>query len=131
MRTILVADDDLSFRELVVELLRDGGYGALAAEDGLDAWNRLQKGPVDMAVLDLNMPRMDGLELTRRIRRDERLSSMPILMLTIRSMVDDQVAGYDRGADDYITKPFDSQLLLARVRALERRLIDKKREETR
>jgi DNA-binding response OmpR family regulator len=125
MKTILVADDDAMFRELVTEILRQGGYRVLAVEDGQAAWELMQKQAVDLAVLDLNMPRMDGLELTRTVRKDARYKDLPILMLTIRALVDDQVAGYDRGADDYLTKPFDNQMLLARVRVLERRILQK------
>lgn len=124
MRTILVAEDDEIFRELLVEILSQSGYAVLAAKDGQEAWELIQKAPADMAVLDLNMPRMDGMELTRRIRSDARLSGMPILMLTIRSLVDDQLSGFERGADDYLNKTFDPKMLLARLRVLERRLLD-------
>ena len=123
MKTILVADDDQMFRELVTEVLAQGGYKVLAAEDGLAAWNLLQKKKADMAVLDLNMPNMDGLELTRKLRGDARFKDMPVLMLTIRAMIEDQVSGYDRGADDYLTKPFENKMLLARMRVLERRIL--------
>ena len=125
MRTVLVVDDDEMFRELVTEILTQGGYRVVRAQDGLAAWNLLQKGAdkVDMAVLDLNMPNMDGLELTRKIRDDVRYKDLPILLLTVRSMVEDQVSGYERGADDYLTKPFDSKMLLARVKVLERRIL--------
>ncbi len=124
MRTILVADDDEMFRELAIEIVSSSGYTVLAAKDGQEAWELIQKTPADMAVLDLNMPRMDGMELTRRIRADERFRTMPILMLTIRALVDDQVSGFERGADDYLTKPFDQKMLLARLRILERRILD-------
>ncbi len=123
MKTILVADDDQMFRELVTEVLTQGGYRVLAAQDGLAAWNLLQKKKADMAVLDLNMPNMDGLELTRKLRGDARFKDMPVLMLTIRAMIEDQVSGYDRGADDYLTKPFENKMLLARMRVLERRIL--------
>ena len=123
MRTVLIADDDAMFRELVAEILKLGGYKVVSAEDGQVAWNLMQKQKVDIAVLDLNMPNMDGLELTRKIRSDARYKGLPVLMLTIRAMLDDQVAGYDRGADDYLTKPFDNKMLLARVRVLERRIL--------
>ncbi|MFA6030032.1 MAG: response regulator [Elusimicrobiota bacterium] len=123
MRTIIVADDDSMFRELVTEILKQGGYKVLAAEDGLAAWNLMQKQKVDLAVLDLNMPNMDGLELTKKIRGDARYKDLPVLMLTIRALIEDQVAGYDRGADDYLTKPFDNKMLLTRVKVLERRIL--------
>jgi DNA-binding response OmpR family regulator len=125
MRTVLVVDDDDMFRELVTEILTKGGYRVLRAPDGLAAWNILQKKneKVDMAVLDLNMPNMDGLELTHKIRDDARYKDMPVLLLTVRALVEDQVSGYDRGADDYLTKPFDSRMLLARIKVLERRIL--------
>ena len=123
MRTLLVVDDDTMFRELIAEVLENAGYRVISAIDGQDGWDRLQVERADMAVLDLNMPRKDGLELTKMIRSDERYRTMPILMLTIQSQVEDQVSGYARGADDYLTKPFDLQMLVARVRVLERRLL--------
>ena len=125
MRTVLVVDDDEMFRDLVTEILSQGGYRVVRAQDGQAAWNLLQKGEekVEMAVLDLNMPNMDGLELTRKIRDDARYKDLPILLLTVRAMVEDQVSGYERGADDYLTKPFDSKMLLARVKVLERRIL--------
>ncbi|MDE2293758.1 MAG: response regulator [Elusimicrobia bacterium] len=119
--TVLVADDDEMFRELVTEILTQGGYAVVRAEDGQAAWDMMQRKKVDIAVLDLNMPRMDGLELTRKIRDDAKYRDLPVLMLTVRAMVEDQVSGYERGADDYLTKPFDSKMLLARVKVLERR----------
>ena len=123
MKTILVADDDEMFRDLVTEILTQGGYRVVRAKDGQAAWELMQKHPVDMAVLDLNMPNMDGLELTRKIRDDAKYRDLPILMLTVRSLVEDQVSGYERGADDYLTKPFESKMLLARMKVLERRIL--------
>ena len=127
MRTVLVVDDDDMFRDLCKEILTQGGYKVITAEDGAVAWKILQRKDVkvDMAVLDLNMPNMDGLELSRNIRDDARYQNLPILMLTVRAMVEDQVSGYDRGADDYLTKPFDSKMLLARIKVLERRILKK------
>ncbi len=123
--TVLVADDDEMFRELVTEILTQGGYAVVRAEDGQAAWEAMQRKKVDIAVLDLNMPRMDGLELTRKIRDDAKYKDLPVLLLTVRAMVEDQVSGYDRGADDYLTKPFDSKMLLTRVKVLERRALKK------
>jgi DNA-binding response OmpR family regulator len=121
MATVLVADDDEMFRELVTEILTQGGYSVVRVMDGAQGWEALQKKKIDLAVLDLNMPNMDGLELTRKIRDDVKLKDLPILMLTVRALVEDQVSGYEKGADDYLTKPFDSKMLLARVKVLERR----------
>lgn len=122
-RTVLVAEDDAGLRALLRLLLEEGGYHAVMCEDGRAAWDRLQQGGIDIAVLDIGMPEMDGLELCRRIRSNESLKQMPIVMLTIRALVEDQVHGYGGGADDYVTKPFSSDVLLARIRSLERRLL--------
>ena len=90
-RTVLVVDDDEMFRDLVNEILTQAGYKVIRAMDGQEAWNLLQKGDtqVDMAVLDVNMPNMDGLELSRKIRDDARYKDLPILMLTVRAMVEE------------------------------------------
>ena len=122
-RKVLLAEDDPVFRELVSDILQEAGYEVLAGENGQEALDLLLTRGADMAVLDLNMPVMDGLELTRRIRSDENLKEMPILMLTVRSYVEDQITGFDRGADDYLTKPFDRKMLIARLRVLERRIL--------
>jgi two-component system phosphate regulon response regulator PhoB len=123
MRKVLVADDDDHFRELVTTIVREAGYDVAAAHDGQEGWEAIERGGIDMAVLDLNMPRLTGMELTKRIRTDKKTCEMPILMLTVRSLVEDQVAGFERGADDYLTKPFDAGMLAARLRALERRIL--------
>ncbi len=122
---VLVADDDTIFRTLVVEVLTGAGYEVIAEENGLLAWERLQSEGADLAVLDINMPEMDGFEVLKRIRTDERHRTMPVLMLTIRAFAEDQVQGYDTGADDYLTKPFDNAVLLSRVKVLERRILKK------
>lgn len=122
---ILVADDDTIFRKLVVEVLTGAGYEVLAEENGLLAWERLRSEGADLAVLDINMPEMDGFEVLKRIRTDEKFRGMPVLMLTVRAFAEDQVQGYDTGADDYLTKPFDNAVLLARVKVLERRILGK------
>ncbi|OGS32938.1 MAG: hypothetical protein A2218_10135 [Elusimicrobia bacterium RIFOXYA2_FULL_53_38] len=122
---ILVADDDNTFRSLVLEILTGAGYEVAAEENGLLAWNRLEADGADMAVLDVNMPEMDGFELLKRIRASETHKNMPVLMLTIRAFADDQVQGYETGADDYLAKPFNNAVLLARVKVLERRILKK------
>ena len=120
---ILIADDDLVFRSLVSEVLTDAGYEVSAHENGRLAWEALQAEGADMAVLDINMPEMDGVELLGLIRADANFVNMPVLMLTIRSFVEDQVQGYDHGADDYLTKPFSNEVLVARLKVLERRIL--------
>jgi DNA-binding response OmpR family regulator len=120
---VLVADDDNTFRMLVTELLGEAGYELSAHENGRLAWEALQADGADLAVLDINMPEMDGLELLGHIRSDERFKNMPVLLLTIKAFTEDQVQGYERGADDYLTKPFDNDVLVARVKVLERRIL--------
>lgn len=122
---ILVADDDNTFRSLVNEIFTDAGYEVSAHENGRLALEYLQAEGADLAVLDINMPEMDGIELLGRIRSDERFKDMPVLLLTIRAFTEDQVQGYDRGADDYLTKPFSNDVLVARVKVLERRILGK------
>jgi two-component system, OmpR family, response regulator MprA len=119
---ILVVDDEPAVRDAVERALRLDGYDVLLAEDGGEALETLDTRPPDAVVLDLLMPRVDGLELCRRMRlRGDRT---PVLMLTARDAVSDRVAGLDAGADDYLVKPFALEELLARVRALLRRSRD-------
>ena len=120
---ILIADDDDNFRLLLAEVLAGSGYEVTAHENGLRALEHLGNGGADLAILDVNMPEMDGFELLSRIREDENLKHMPVLMLTVRSRVSDQVCGYESGADDYLPKPFANEVLLARVKVLERRIL--------
>ncbi|OHE77308.1 MAG: hypothetical protein A2107_01930 [Verrucomicrobia bacterium GWF2_62_7] len=122
---VLVADDDDNFRCLVTELLLEAGHEVAAEVNGRLAWERLQAEGADMAVLDVNMPEMDGFQLLRNIRGDARHKSMPVLMLTIRAFAEDQVQGYETGADDYLTKPFANDVFLARIKVLERRILKK------
>ena len=117
---ILVVDDERAVRESLRRALELEGYEIELADDGLAALEALEaNGEPDAMILDILMPGLDGLEVARRLRRDG--SRLPILMLTARVEVDDRVAGLDAGADDYVTKPFALDELLARVRALLRR----------
>jgi two-component system response regulator MprA len=117
---ILVVDDDAAVRESLRRALQLEAYDVELATDGLDALERLERNGVDAVVLDVSMPKLDGLEVARRLRRDG--NRLPILMLTARDEVSDRVAGLDAGADDYVVKPFALEELLARLRALLRRL---------
>jgi two-component system, OmpR family, response regulator MprA len=120
---ILVVDDERAVRESLRRALELEGYEIELAEDGAEALQRLESGPEpDAMVLDVLMPRVDGLEVSRTVRRSG--SRLPILMLTARTQVEDRVEGLDAGADDYLTKPFALEELLARVRALLRRTSD-------
>ena len=122
---ILIADDNTAFGVLATALPNKAGYEVSVQEDGVQAWEDLQANGADMAVLDINMPMMDGIELLGRIRADERFKRMPVLMLTVRAQAEDQVQGYDSGADDYLAKPFSNDVLLARIKAMERRILGK------
>ena len=117
MARILVAEDDANVRALLRVTLEGGGHEVLEAVDGQEAWERLGKEPADLLVLDLNMPRLDGLQLCRKVRQSP-YKKLPILMLTVKALIEDQVRGYDNGADEYMAKPFEAPLLLARIKAL-------------
>jgi two-component system, OmpR family, response regulator MprA len=120
---ILVVDDERAVRESLRRALELEGYEIDLAVDGAQALERLHEGPEpDAMVLDVLMPGVDGLEVSRTLRREG--SRLPILMLTARTQVEDRVEGLDAGADDYLTKPFALEELLARVRALARRPAD-------
>ena len=115
---VLVADDDLELAEVIGFALRQAGYAVLAAPDGPSAIDLFHSERPDLVILDVNMPRLSGFEVLRRLRAETKV---PIMMLTVRSSEEDQVRGLDLGADDYLTKPFSPRTLLARVRALLRR----------
>ena len=119
MQKILVCDDDKQIVEAISIYLTGEGYQVIKAFDGYDVLKILEKENVDLIILDVMMPGRDGYEVARRLR--ERRMEMPILMLTARSELDDRVTGLNAGADYYLTKPFDTQELLACVNALLRR----------
>ena len=116
---ILVVEDEPSLREGIVDLLGGDGHAVTAVGDGVAAVETGLRDPFDLVVLDLMLPRLDGMEVCRRLRAAR--PGMPILMLTARGSEDDKVRGLVEGADDYVTKPFSARELLARVRALGRR----------
>ncbi|MFG2621740.1 response regulator transcription factor [Streptomyces sp. NPDC048507] len=116
---ILVVDDEPAVREALRRSLAFEGYGTRTAVDGLDALDQAASYAPDLIVLDIQMPRMDGLTAARRLRAAG--STTPVLMLTARDTVGDRVTGLDAGADDYLVKPFELDELFARVRALLRR----------
>ncbi|MFE0422223.1 response regulator transcription factor [Streptomyces sp. NPDC058953] len=116
---VLIVDDEPAVREALRRSLAFEGYGTEVAADGLDALAKTEAYRPDLIVLDIQMPRMDGLTAARRIRAGG--STVPILMLTARDTVGDRVTGLDAGADDYLVKPFELDELFARIRALLRR----------
>jgi two-component system, OmpR family, response regulator MprA len=117
---ILVVDDDRPVRESLRRSLTFNGYDVELAADGMEALESVAEQRPDAIVLDVMMPRLDGLETCRRLRAAG--DDLPVLMLTAREMVSDRVAGLDAGADDYLAKPFALEELLARLRALLRRV---------
>ncbi|WP_434591597.1 response regulator transcription factor [Streptomyces sp. A5-4] len=116
---ILIVDDEPAVREALQRSLAFEGYGTEVAVDGVDALAKTAAYEPDLIVLDIQMPRMDGLTAARRIRSSG--DTIPILMLTARDTVGDRVTGLDAGADDYLVKPFELDELFARIRALLRR----------
>jgi two-component system response regulator MprA len=119
MSRVLVVDDEPAVRRALERALRLDDYEVELAADGQEALDSLAASPADAVVLDIAMPRVDGLEVTRRMRRAG--DRTPILMLTARDAIDDRVTGLDVGADDYLVKPFALKELQARLRALLRR----------
>jgi DNA-binding response OmpR family regulator len=124
---VLVVDDDLTVREVVVSYLRAGGHTVDEAADGSDALRAMRSDPADLLVLDLMMPGIDGLEVCRRLRAT---SDVPIIMLTALGAEVDRVVGLESGADDYVTKPFSPRELVLRVEALLRRVGEQSSPET-
>ena len=115
---VLAADDDPDILELVAFRLERSGYTVLQARDGEEALQLALERRPDLAVLDVMMPKIDGFELTRRLRAEEATSRMPIILLTARAQDADVQQGFDAGADDYIRKPFSPQELSSRVQAI-------------
>jgi two-component system response regulator MprA len=115
---VLVVEDDAEIADVLRRSLRQEGYEVKTSADGVDALDIASGFVPDLVVLDLGLPRLDGVEVCRRLRAD---GDVPILMLTARAETEDRVSGLDSGADDYLVKPFERQELLARIRALLRR----------
>ena len=118
-KVVAVVEDEETIREAVCVALRREGYRPEAYADGADAWARLSASLPDLAMLDIGVPRMDGLELCRRLRA--RSESLPIIFVTSREEEFDRVLGLEIGADDYLCKPFSMRELMARVKVLLRR----------
>lgn len=117
MSRILIVDDEPTIVELLEEHLRSEGYETAHAYSGEEALQILEGDVPDLVLLDLMLPGMDGYEVCRLMQKDARLNHIPVIMLTARSAVQNKVMGYQRGADDYVVKPFDPDELSVRVRA--------------
>ena len=115
---ILLAEDEKSLSRALVVILQKNNYSVNAVDNGLDALDYASVGNYDCIVLDIMMPKLDGISVLKEIR--SRRLSVPVLMLTAKSEIDDKVLGLDSGANDYLTKPFDTKELLARIRVLTR-----------
>jgi DNA-binding response OmpR family regulator len=115
---VLVAEDDVKQAELLRRYLRREAHSVLVVHDGLEAVDQAALRRPDLLILDVMMPGLDGLGVVRTLRRD---SDVPVLLVTARSTAEDKLAGFDLGADDYVTKPYDPRELMARVRSLLRR----------
>ena len=118
---ILIVEDEQAIREMVCLALNQGGYDCQEAADTNEAQQRILAGLPDLILLDWMLPGMSGIDYARKLRRDKLTQGVPVIMLTARAQEEDKVRGLDTGADDYITKPFSTRELLARIKALLRR----------
>ncbi len=118
MANILIVEDEKAMQDIIVEYMRKGGHTCFTADDGIDALVVLKSSSMDLMILDIMMPHLDGLSVCKVARE---MSNMPIIMLTAKSEEEDKLKGYEYGADDYMTKPFSPKVLLAKTNALLRR----------
>ena len=119
---VLIIEDDKDIVELVRYNLEKDSFQIVACSDGVTGLAQVKKSSPDLLILDLMLPKLSGLEICKEIRRDDKLNRLPILMLTARGEEADRVVGLELGADDYVTKPFSPRELVARVKALLRRV---------
>ena len=118
MAIILIAEDEKGMQTIIADYMKRGGHTCITADDGIDAISILKNNSLDLAILDIMMPHMDGFSVCRMARE---MSALPILFLTAKGTEEDRLRGYGYGADDYVTKPFSPKILLAKVNALLRR----------
>jgi len=121
MARILVVEDDPDIASLLAHYLQRAGFEADMVSSGVDVLPRMKKAPPDLLLLDLMLPGLDGLEVCRAVRSDGHTASIPIIMVTAKGEESDRIVGLELGADDYITKPFSPNEVIARIRALLRR----------
>lgn len=120
MKTIMTVDDSASLRQMISIVLRGGGYEVIEAVDGVDALSKLQGQDLHLFLTDINMPNMDGLEFTRRLRAMPQYKFVPIVLLTTESQAEKKAQGKSAGATAWIVKPFDPDQLMAVVRKVMR-----------
>lgn len=125
MKKILVVDDDKNLLNFIHIHLKNEGYSVIEAEDGRQALSKLKETPADLAVVDVMMPFMNGLSLTKEIRK---IYDIPIIILTAKGEIDDKEEGFSAGTDDYLVKPFEPKELIFRIEALMRRYTEKSEE---
>lgn len=118
MAKVLIVEDEKNMQAIISEYMQRGGHTCFLADDGVDALMILKNNPMDLMVLDIMMPHLDGFSVCKMARE---MSNLPIIMLTAKGGEDDKLKGYDLGADDYMTKPFSPKVLLAKANALLRR----------
>ena len=119
MANILIVEDEKNMQDIICEYMHRGGHICFTADDGVDALMILKHNPMDLMILDIMMPHLDGFSVCKMARE---MSSLPIIMLTAKSDEEDKLKGYEYGADDYMTKPFSPKILLAKANALLRRI---------
>ncbi|MGF9964194.1 response regulator transcription factor [Bacillus rhizoplanae] len=117
-KTVLLVEDEKRLREIVSDYFRNEGFEVIEAEDGKKALERFDEHTVDLIILDIMLPEIDGWSVCRRVRKE---SAVPIIMLTARSDEDDTLLGFELGADEYVTKPFSPKILVARAKTLLKR----------
>ncbi|KMZ54865.1 response regulator transcription factor [Dorea sp. D27] len=118
MANILIVEDEKNMQDIIATYMQRGGHTCFTADDGVDALMVLKNNPMDLMILDVMMPHLDGFSVCKMARE---MSNMPIIMLTAKSGENDKLKGYEYGADDYMTKPFSPKVLLAKANALLRR----------
>ncbi len=119
MANILIVEDEKNMQDIICEYMHKGGHICFTADDGVDALLLLKNNPMDLMILDIMMPHLDGFSVCKTARE---MSSLPIIILTAKSDEKDKLKGYEYGADDYMTKPFSPKILLAKANALLRRI---------
>lgn len=128
-KNILVVDDEIRMRKLIKDFLKQKDFEILEASDGEEALNLYnnQKNNIDLIILDVMMPKLDGWSVLRQIRQENK--QIPVVMLTARSEEQDELFGFELGVDEYITKPFSPKLMVARIEAILRRIVEKENQE--